>query len=226
MTNRSRIGVSCQDASGRDYGKHGSYAAGLVPERFVGSSAIQGLAFLRPYGAQCTSQGPRRVQRRPSHISKTVLSTVHFGPPLQARARHGSRRHFRLLFLSKTQFLPPPFPAFRSGPQMLASQTVGFSEKTEGGGVLGQGIDLPHLVKWPRVSGRSGPQEVRPGGLRIVLEGFRREVTVSDLCRREGIKPGIFYSWTKIHGSGEGASHSRYGKRRNSSGDRAPQAGE
>ncbi len=33
--------------------------------------------------------------------------------------------------------------------------------------------------------------------IRIVLEGFRREVTVSDFCRREGIKPGVFYSWTK-----------------------------
>jgi|TARA_Y100000294_G_scaffold174152_1_gene191681 transposase len=32
---------------------------------------------------------------------------------------------------------------------------------------------------------------------RIVLEGFRREVTVNDLCRREGIKPGAFYAWTK-----------------------------
>ena len=32
---------------------------------------------------------------------------------------------------------------------------------------------------------------------RIVVEGFRREVTVSDLCRREGIKPGVFYAWTK-----------------------------
>ena len=31
--------------------------------------------------------------------------------------------------------------------------------------------------------------------IRIVLEGFRREVTVSDLCRREGIKPGVFYAW-------------------------------
>ena len=30
--------------------------------------------------------------------------------------------------------------------------------------------------------------------IRIVLEGFRREVTVSDLCRREGIKPGVFYA--------------------------------
>ena len=33
--------------------------------------------------------------------------------------------------------------------------------------------------------------------IRIVLEGFRREVTVNDLCRREGIKPGAFYAWTK-----------------------------
>ncbi len=33
--------------------------------------------------------------------------------------------------------------------------------------------------------------------IRIVLEGFRREVTVNELCRREGIKPNYFYSWTK-----------------------------
>jgi len=33
--------------------------------------------------------------------------------------------------------------------------------------------------------------------VRIVLEGFRREVAVMDLCRREGIKPGAFYAWTK-----------------------------
>ena len=33
--------------------------------------------------------------------------------------------------------------------------------------------------------------------IRIVLEGFRREATVSDRCRREGIKPHSSYSWTK-----------------------------
>jgi len=33
--------------------------------------------------------------------------------------------------------------------------------------------------------------------VRIVLEGFRREVAVRNLCRREGIKPGAFYAWTK-----------------------------
>ena len=26
---------------------------------------------------------------------------------------------------------------------------------------------------------------------------YFRQVTVSDLCRREGIKPGVFYAWTK-----------------------------
>ncbi|MDP7489657.1 MAG: transposase [Arenicellales bacterium] len=33
--------------------------------------------------------------------------------------------------------------------------------------------------------------------IRIVLEGFRREVTVNDLCRREGVKPHSYYAWTK-----------------------------
>ena len=33
--------------------------------------------------------------------------------------------------------------------------------------------------------------------IRIVLESFRREVTVNDLCRREGIKPHSYYAWTK-----------------------------
>jgi transposase len=33
--------------------------------------------------------------------------------------------------------------------------------------------------------------------VRIVLEGFRREVGVKYLCRREGIKPGAYYAWTK-----------------------------
>jgi transposase len=32
--------------------------------------------------------------------------------------------------------------------------------------------------------------------VRIVLEGFRREVAVNELCRREGIKPGAYYAWT------------------------------
>jgi len=30
--------------------------------------------------------------------------------------------------------------------------------------------------------------------IRIVLGGFRRELTVTDLCRREGIRPNVYYS--------------------------------
>ena len=33
--------------------------------------------------------------------------------------------------------------------------------------------------------------------IRIVLEGSRLEVSVRGLCWREGIKPGVFYAWTK-----------------------------
>ena len=33
--------------------------------------------------------------------------------------------------------------------------------------------------------------------IRIVLEGFRQDSMVNELCRREGIKPNSFYSWTK-----------------------------
>ena len=33
--------------------------------------------------------------------------------------------------------------------------------------------------------------------IRIVLEGFRHEVPIRDLCRREGIKPNVYYSWLR-----------------------------
>lgn len=33
--------------------------------------------------------------------------------------------------------------------------------------------------------------------IRIVLEGFRKEIPVSDLCRREGIHAAIYYKWLK-----------------------------
>ena len=33
--------------------------------------------------------------------------------------------------------------------------------------------------------------------IRIVLEGFRRDTPIRDLCRREGIHPGTYYVWLK-----------------------------
>ena len=33
--------------------------------------------------------------------------------------------------------------------------------------------------------------------IRIVLEGLRGEQSITDLCRKEGIHPGIYYKWSK-----------------------------
>ena len=33
--------------------------------------------------------------------------------------------------------------------------------------------------------------------IRIVLEGFRHEVPIRDLCRREGISPNVYYAWLR-----------------------------
>lgn len=33
--------------------------------------------------------------------------------------------------------------------------------------------------------------------IRIVLEGFRKEVPVSELCRKENISSALYYSWLK-----------------------------
>ena len=49
--------------------------------------------------------------------------------------------------------------------------------------------------------------------MRIALEGFRREVTVNDLCRREGIKPHSYYSWTKDSSTGSGQESGKRGRR-------------
>ena len=33
--------------------------------------------------------------------------------------------------------------------------------------------------------------------IRGILEGLRGEHSITDLCRREGIHPGIYYKWSK-----------------------------
>lgn len=33
--------------------------------------------------------------------------------------------------------------------------------------------------------------------IRIVLEGLRGEDSISELCRREGINPNVYYRWSK-----------------------------
>jgi transposase len=33
--------------------------------------------------------------------------------------------------------------------------------------------------------------------IRIVLEGLRGELSIAEICRREGISPNLYYSWSK-----------------------------
>ncbi len=33
--------------------------------------------------------------------------------------------------------------------------------------------------------------------IRIVLEGLRGEIPITELCRQEGIQPSIYYKWSK-----------------------------
>ena len=33
--------------------------------------------------------------------------------------------------------------------------------------------------------------------IRIILEGLRGEQSISELCRREGIAPSVYYKWSK-----------------------------
>jgi transposase len=33
--------------------------------------------------------------------------------------------------------------------------------------------------------------------IRIVLEGLRGEVSIAELCRKEGIQPNVYYMWSK-----------------------------
>jgi transposase len=45
-----------------------------------------------------------------------------------------------------------------------------------------------------RITRRKFPAEEK---IRIVLEGFRRDTPIRDICRREGIRPSTYYAWLK-----------------------------
>ena len=33
--------------------------------------------------------------------------------------------------------------------------------------------------------------------IRIILEGLKGEDSIAEICRREGIAPGVYYKWSK-----------------------------
>jgi len=65
----------------------------------------------------------------------------------------------------------------------------------EGRAAKRQGETARQLIRRAkRISRRKFPAEEK---IRIVMEGIRAEVSVSDLCRREGIHPTVYYKWLK-----------------------------
>ncbi len=65
----------------------------------------------------------------------------------------------------------------------------------EGSSPARAGEAARQLIRRTRqVTRRKLPAEEK---IRIVLEGIRGEVAVSELCRREGIRPTIYYKWLK-----------------------------
>lgn len=63
---------------------------------------------------------------------------------------------------------------------------------TEETATPGSGARLIRQVK--RVTQRRFTAEDK---IRVVLEGLRKEIPVSDLCRREKVSPAVYYVWLK-----------------------------
>ena len=71
--------------------------------------------------------------------------------------------------------------------------TENIEDKNRGAGQRSQGT-----IRFVRQVRSATRRKYTPEGkTHIVLQGFQREVTVNELCRRECIRPADFYSWTK-----------------------------
>ena len=69
------------------------------------------------------------------------------------------------------------------------------TSKPEGDSPARAGETARQLIRRAKhASRRRFPAEEK---LRIVMEGIRAEVSIADLCRREGIHPTIYYKWLK-----------------------------
>lgn len=69
------------------------------------------------------------------------------------------------------------------------------TNKPEGDSPARAGETARQLIRRVKhASRRRFPAEEK---IRIVMEGIRAEVSIADLCRREGIHPTIYYKWLK-----------------------------
>ena len=65
-------------------------------------------------------------------------------------------------------------------------------DKDEATATPGSAVKLIREVKYKTRKRVSSEDKIR-----IVLEGFRGELSTSDLCRRESISTAIYYAWLK-----------------------------
>lgn len=74
--------------------------------------------------------------------------------------------------------------------------TNAVSTKTESSSTATRSGDTARALsrRAKRASRRRFPSEEK---IRILLEGVRAEVSVAELCRREGIHPTVYYKWLK-----------------------------
>ena len=75
--------------------------------------------------------------------------------------------------------------------------------------VVGGAQEEPEVAAPPRRRGETPRQQIRKAKratrrrfsaeekIRIVMEGIRGELAVSELCRRERINPTVYYRWSK-----------------------------
>lgn len=75
---------------------------------------------------------------------------------------------------------------------MNATQTAVLEQEPQQQAPLGSSVRFINKIK--RVTRKRFNAEDK---IRIVLEGFRREQPVTDLCRREGLHVSLYYSWLK-----------------------------
>jgi transposase len=74
--------------------------------------------------------------------------------------------------------------------------TSAVSTKTESSSTATRSGDTARALirRAKQASRRRFPSEEK---IRILLEGVRAEVSVAELCRREGIHPTVYYKWLK-----------------------------
>jgi transposase len=71
--------------------------------------------------------------------------------------------------------------------ETLSSEMMGATRSAETARAL--------IRKTKRATRRRFPTEEK---IRVVMEGVRGEVSMAELCRREGIHPTIYYKWLRI----------------------------